>query len=92
LASPPSEPYVQFSRIRLSSRWLLHRDGLAEAQAASSANNPCSAKKAWGHSRLRPRLAPESDRLNCCFSSSARNRRRVIPSMEPNTCGWACLK
>ena len=28
-ASPPSEPYVRFSRIRLSSRWFPHRESLA---------------------------------------------------------------
>ena len=33
LASPPSEPYGRFSRIRLSSRWFLHRDCLAACQA-----------------------------------------------------------
>ncbi len=31
--TPPSEPYGRFSRIRLSSRWFLHRDCLAENQA-----------------------------------------------------------
>src|ERR1700688_1071234 len=28
-ASPPSEPYVRFSRIPLSSRWFSHRESLA---------------------------------------------------------------
>lgn len=32
--TPPSEPYVRFSRIRLSSWWFLHRDCLAVRQAA----------------------------------------------------------
>ena len=32
-ASPPSEPDWRFSRIRLSSRWFLHRDCLATVQA-----------------------------------------------------------
>jgi hypothetical protein len=42
--TPPSEPYGRFSRIRLSSRWFLHRDCLAVTQAALSANSPSFAK------------------------------------------------
>ena len=33
--TPPSEPYGRFSRIRLSSRWFLHRDRLADNQAGN---------------------------------------------------------
>ena len=32
--TPPSEPSGRFSRTRLSSRWFLHRDCLADCQAA----------------------------------------------------------
>ena len=40
LPSPPSEPYGRFSRIRLSSRWFPHREGLAVSQAVCSASSP----------------------------------------------------
>ena len=42
--TPPSEPYGRFSRIRLSSRWFLHRDRLAACQAVFIANSPAFAK------------------------------------------------
>src|SRR5690606_17279540 len=43
-ASPPSEPHVRFSRIRLSSRWFPHRGCLAHCQAVCRANSPAFAK------------------------------------------------
>ena len=42
--SPPSEPYVRFSRIRLSSRWFPHRECLAGAKVVRRVNRPCAAK------------------------------------------------
>ena len=42
--SPPSEPDVQFSRIRLSSQAFPHRDRRACAWAACRVNSPSSAK------------------------------------------------
>ena len=47
-ASPPSEPYVRFSRIRLSSWWFPHRECLASAKASRRVKRPLSAKKALG--------------------------------------------
>ena len=46
--SPPSEPYVRFSRIRLCSRRFPHRDCLALSHAVCMANSPASAKNAFG--------------------------------------------
>ncbi len=43
---PSLEPYVRFSRIRLSSRWFPHRECLADCQAVFIANSPAAAKKA----------------------------------------------
>ena len=44
-----SEPYVRFSRIRLSGRWsYLREEQQAAAWAAFRLNNPCPAKKAFG--------------------------------------------
>src|ERR1700678_1246869 len=52
-ASPPSEPYVRFSRIRLSSRWFPHREWLARSRPVFWVNSPGLAKEA-----LRPPLTP----------------------------------
>ena len=38
----PTEPYVRFSRIRLSSQWFPHRDWQTLAWAADMVNSPCS--------------------------------------------------
>ena len=43
--SPPSEPCVQFSRTRLSSRWFPHRDWLASPRAMTMVNSSRAAKK-----------------------------------------------
>lgn len=51
LASPPSEPYVRFSRIRLSSWWCPHRDWLAACRASVMVKSPAAAKKAFGQRR-----------------------------------------
>ena len=48
LASPPSEPYVRFSRIRLSSQWFPHRDWLADILASVMVNRPSAAKYIFG--------------------------------------------
>ena len=48
--SPPSEPCMQFSRTRLSSRWFPHRDWRANKWASRIVKRPRSAKKAFGHS------------------------------------------
>lgn len=48
LPSPPSEPYVRFSRIRLSSWWFPHRECLAFCQAVLSASSPALAKNVIG--------------------------------------------
>src|SRR5712692_4455993 len=61
LASPPSEPCRRFSRTRLSSQWLLHRDWLASAWARSIMKSPCAAKKAIS---LSPAWTPLSSAAN----------------------------
>ena len=48
--SPPSEPCKRFSRTRLSSRWLPHRDRRANMWALRMVKSPRSAKKEFGHS------------------------------------------
>ena len=49
--SPPSEPHVRFSRIRLSSRWFPHRDWLADCQALVMVKSPAAAKNLLGQRR-----------------------------------------
>ncbi len=49
--SPPSEPHVRFSRIRLSSRWFPHRDWLADCQALVMVKSPAAAKNLLGPRR-----------------------------------------
>jgi hypothetical protein len=50
LPSPPSEPDLRISRIRLSGQWFyLQEDWQTASRAACKLNNPCLAKKAFGH-------------------------------------------
>ncbi|MDB5758177.1 MAG: hypothetical protein JWM30_1466, partial [Burkholderia sp.] len=53
--SPPSEPYVRFSRIRLSSWQLPKRDCLATSQSVCAANRQARARKASGGTFCLPR-------------------------------------
>ncbi len=41
MSFPPSEPYVRFSRLTLSSQWFPPRDWLASAWASGKVNSPC---------------------------------------------------
>src|SRR5208337_2548049 len=78
-ASPPSEPYGRFSRIRLSSRWFPHRDCLACRQAVSRMNSPAEAKKALGQRIRSSGAVPQPGRFSC-LRTIARSRRRTKAS------------
>ena len=78
-ATPPSKPCRRFSRTRLSSRWFLHRDRLADCQAVCRANSPAFAKKAFGHVLWINVPNPMCDRF-LCFNSIERSRLRMNPS------------
>ncbi len=73
-ASPPSEPYVRFSRIRLSSRWFPHRGRLALFRTVFCVNNPKLAKGAFRAS-LTP--LPGADTMR-----SARSEASVRAAVE----------
>ena len=89
-ASPPSEPYGRFSRIRLSSRWGPHRDCLACRQAVSRVNSPAEAKKALGQRRRSSGAAPQPGRLSCLRNiARSRQRTKASTSLRPEV---ACLK
>ena len=66
-ASPPSEPYVRFSRIRLSGQWFHLSDCLASAWACSREYSPSSAKYRFGHSNQSPPFTPVSSADNMRF-------------------------
>ena len=84
--SPPSEPCVQFSRTRLSSRWFPHRDWLADCQAETMVNSPWAAKKVFGQRRWSSGQRPIPGRFSC-FRSIARSRRRTNPSIPLKVIG-----
>ena len=79
LASPPSEPYGRFSRIRLYIRQFPHRGCPAASRAGKSANSPAPAKKALFHRLWWLRHRPMPGRFSR-FLSIALNRRRINPS------------
>ena len=77
-APPPSEPDVQISRIRLSSRQSPHRDWHAVAWAALIVNSPSFVKYVFGQRRWsRPTPRPF---VLCHLRRMLRSRMRTQPS------------
>src|SRR5215472_16899454 len=82
--SPPSEPCVRFSRTRLSSRWLPHRDWLVDTRI-QRVNNRCAAKRHY----LCPPLPPFPPPPTCAqapqkFSPKAPPALEFLPFVKPS--------
>ena len=89
MASPPSEPYVRFSRIRLSSWWLLHRDWLALAWALIIVKSPNLAKNAFDQLNLSLPAVPV--RAFClftkdCTKSTSNKTVHLLLKVEERAC------